>query len=72
MGAVYRPYDKRLGRDVAGEVVYVRNAAPEAQEALRRRFRREAQSAARLRHPNVVTVFDYGTDEKCGLITFSG
>lgn len=38
-------------------MVHVPDASPEAQEALRGRFRLEAQSAARLRHPNVVTVF---------------
>lgn len=43
------------------------NAAPAAQETLRSRFRREGRSAAHLRHPNVVTVFDYGTDDDFGL-----
>ena len=58
MGAVYRARDLRLERDVAvkvvrGELV----ASPEARE----RFRREAQLVARLQHPAIVTVFDYGT-----------
>jgi hypothetical protein len=67
MGVVYRARDERLGRDVAVKVIHVPNAAPEAQETLRGRFRREARSVARLRHPNVVTVFDYGTDDDLGL-----
>ena len=67
MGVVYRARDERLGRDVAVKVIHVPNAAPEAQETLRSRFRREARSAARLRHPNVVTVFDYVTDDDLGL-----
>lgn len=58
MGAVYRARDTRLDRDVAvkvvrGELV----SSSEAQE----RFKREAQLAARLQHPSIVTVFDYGT-----------
>jgi len=58
MGAVYRARDLRLDRDVAvklvrGELV----SSPDAHE----RFKREAQLAARLHHPSVVTVFDYGT-----------
>ncbi len=58
MGAVYRARDLRLDRDVAvkvvrGELV----ASPEARD----RFQREAQLAARLQHPAIVTVFDYGT-----------
>jgi eukaryotic-like serine/threonine-protein kinase len=58
MGAVYRARDVRLDRDVAIKVVRGELlAAPEA----RARFRREAQLVARLHHPGVVSVFDYGT-----------
>jgi hypothetical protein len=58
MGAVYRARDLRLDRDVAVKVVRSELvAAPEAQA----RFRREAQLVARLQHPAIVTVFDYGT-----------
>lgn len=58
MGAVYRARDVRLDRLVALKVV-----RPELlgdQEA-RQRFRREAQIVARLQHPGIVSVFDYGT-----------
>lgn len=58
MGAVFRARDMRLDRDVAIKVV--RADLLEAPDA-RRRFRREAQVVARLQHPGVVAVFDYGT-----------
>ena len=55
MGAVWRARDELLDRDVAvKEIVW-----PERlDEAERRRAIREAQLAARLRHPNVVGVYD--------------
>ena len=58
MGAVYRARDMRLDRLVALKVVRAELLSdPEA----RRRFRREAQIVARLQHPSIVAVFDYGT-----------
>jgi hypothetical protein len=58
MGAVYRARDMRLDRLVALKVVRAELLNdPEA----RRRFRREAQIVARLQHPSIVAVFDYGT-----------
>jgi hypothetical protein len=58
MGAVYRARDMRLDRLVALKVVRVELLGdPEA----RRRFRREAQIVARLQHPSIVAVYDYGT-----------
>jgi tetratricopeptide (TPR) repeat protein/tRNA A-37 threonylcarbamoyl transferase component Bud32 len=69
MGAVYRATDGRLGRDVAVKVITVMGAAdPAARERIRARFRHEAAAAARLpHHPNVVPVYDYGTDPALGL-----
>jgi GAF domain-containing protein len=58
MGAVYRARDMRLDRLVAVKVVRGELVGdPDA----RRRFRREAQIVARLQHPGIVSVFDYGT-----------
>jgi eukaryotic-like serine/threonine-protein kinase len=58
MGAVYRARDMRLDRLVAVKVVRAELIGdPDA----RRRFRREAQIVARLQHPGIVSVFDYGT-----------
>ncbi len=58
MGAVYCAHDMRLERDVAIKVVRAELLSdPDA----RTRFRREAQLVARLQHPGIVSVFDYGT-----------
>ena len=58
MGAVYRARDMRLDRLVALKVVRAELLGdPES----RLRFRREAQIVARLQHPSIVAVYDYGT-----------
>jgi tetratricopeptide (TPR) repeat protein len=69
MGAVYRATDERLGRQVALKVITVPGAGDaEARDRLRARFFREARSAAALpHHPNVVPVYDYGSDEALSL-----
>ncbi|HEX6038273.1 protein kinase domain-containing protein [Longimicrobium sp.] len=69
MGAVYRATDTRLGRPVAVKVITASTGNdPEVRERLRARFKHEAASAARLpKHPNAVTVHDYGTDDDLGL-----
>lgn len=69
MGAVYRALDERLGRLVALKVITVAGSGDaEGRERLRARFFREARSAAALpHHPNVVPVYDYGSDEDVGL-----
>jgi tRNA A-37 threonylcarbamoyl transferase component Bud32 len=58
MGAVYRARDMRLDRLVALKVV--RQELLEHADA-RRRFKREAQIVARLQHPGIVSIFDFGT-----------
>jgi serine/threonine protein kinase len=57
MGAVYEAEDLRLGRSVAVKIMLGRSFGD--RQALRR-FEREAQACARLMHPNIITVFDYG------------
>jgi serine/threonine protein kinase len=55
-GAVYLCYDQELEREVAVKVL--RHLSSD--EASRERFRREAEAAARLRHPNVLQVYGLG------------
>jgi hypothetical protein len=64
MGMVYEAWDPIIARRVAIKTVRLPGATDlEATEALNR-FRREAQAAGRLTHPNIVGVFDYGeTDD---------
>ncbi|HEX9528230.1 MAG TPA: serine/threonine-protein kinase, partial [Streptosporangiaceae bacterium] len=59
MGAVWRARDEMLNRDVAvKEIVWPPQMDQAEREIARRRAVREAQLAARLRHPNVVGVYD--------------
>src|SRR5439155_4533749 len=60
MASVYLAHDEQLGRPVALKLL-AENLS--AEEALRERFVREAQLAARLSHPNVVQVFDSGEQD---------
>jgi serine/threonine protein kinase len=57
MGAVYEATDLRLGRRVA---VKIMTGASFGNQDAQRRFEREARASARLEHPNIITVFDYG------------
>jgi eukaryotic-like serine/threonine-protein kinase len=60
MAAVYLGTDRVLGRRVAVKVLDSRFAGD---TSFVTRFRREAQAAASLNHPNVVSVFDTGSDD---------
>src|ERR1700726_4433351 len=60
MAQVYRARDRQLDRPVALKVLF-----PElsVDRAFVERFRREAQAAANLSHPNIVPVYDWGEDD---------
>jgi len=66
-GAVCRGYDPKLEREVAVKVMTALPGDPGEAARMRGRFYREARAAARLRHPNVVTVHDFGTDPELGI-----
>ncbi|MCM4079080.1 serine/threonine-protein kinase [Paractinoplanes hotanensis] len=57
MSVVWRGFDEVLGRQVAVKVL---PPSTSADPAFRRRLRAEAQAAARLSHPNITNVYDYG------------
>ena len=59
MGVVYRALDTRLNRSVAIKFL----SEELADEAARRRFQREAQTASSLNHPHILTVHDAGEFE---------
>ena len=64
MGEVWRAQDTALERDVAVKLLLEHTAAPDAAE----RFRREAQTAAQLNHPNVVAAYDFGEEDGRGYL----
>jgi serine/threonine-protein kinase len=69
MGAVYLARDPRINRAVALKVIPIEKEFEddELKEA-RLRFFREAESAGRLTHPNIITVYDCGEDKHLAYI----
>ena len=60
MGKVYRAHDERLDRDVAVKVLH----EAVAQDADRlARFEREAKAVAKLAHPNILEIWDFGRED---------
>jgi eukaryotic-like serine/threonine-protein kinase len=63
MSVIWRARDEVLGRDVAVKVLSARQAADPSS---RQRIWAEAQAVARLSHPNIAGVFDYGESAMAG------
>ncbi|MFE0420935.1 protein kinase [Streptomyces sp. NPDC058953] len=64
MASVHLAYDSVLDRQVAIKTLHTELGR---EQSFRERFRREAQSVAKLSHTNIVSVFDTGEDELGGL-----
>src|SRR6185503_1063261 len=60
MGEVFKAHDPLLNRLVAVKTI---SGSAAAESDARKRFLREAQSAARLNHPNIITVFELGEEQ---------
>ncbi|MBU4202707.1 MAG: serine/threonine protein kinase [Acidobacteria bacterium] len=65
MGIVYKAQDPDIDREVAIKTIHF-EAAYEGgeEEEARTRFMREAQAAGKLSHPNIVTIYDVGREER--------
>jgi serine/threonine protein kinase len=67
MGEVYRAHQLNLKRDVAIKVIskeWLQTLEDDVEEIEKglQRFRREVQAMSQIRHPNVLQIFDYGSD----------
>jgi serine/threonine protein kinase len=60
MAIVYKARDTNLDRDVAIKVIRTDIFGPAILKRLLERFKREGQALAKLAHPNIVTVLEYG------------
>ncbi|PKL75995.1 MAG: hypothetical protein CVV27_12530 [Candidatus Melainabacteria bacterium HGW-Melainabacteria-1] len=65
MGVIYLAEDIRLGRQVAiKELVLSRTIQGKDRDDIISRFQREARTTSTLNHPNIVTIFDVGEDQR--------
>jgi serine/threonine-protein kinase len=66
MGKIYRAEQMPLGRPVALKLLRQSQGIAEHDPAFQRRFFLEASLCAKLSHPNIVTIYDYGRIENLG------
>ena len=64
LGDVYLAYDTQLDRDVALKRVRPQEEGEAGTKSLAVDLDREAKTLSKLQHPNIVTIFDVGHDEK--------
>ncbi len=68
MGVVYLCRDPNINRFVAIKTLRLDEVEPDQLEQVKARFFREAQSAGKLSHPNIVTIYDAGEEGPLGYI----
>ena len=71
MGVVYKGFDPDLRHAVAIKVIRRELVEGPGGEPMRQRFKNEAIAGRRLRHPNIVPVYEYGEDEDCSYIVMA-
>jgi tRNA A-37 threonylcarbamoyl transferase component Bud32 len=62
MGVVYEGFDPMIQREVALKTIRPDQLVGAHAKEILERFRREAQAAGRLTHPNIVAIYDFGED----------
>ena len=68
MGVVYQGFDTQIQRAVAIKVLHPHLRDGEHGADLEQRFIQEARAAARCLHPNIVTIFDFGSEKETSFI----
>ena len=68
MGIVYQAHDPLIERTVAIKTISYAGLTPTESEDFEKRFFREAKSAGRLNHPNIVTIHDVGHNDDLAYI----
>ena len=68
MGVVYRAHDPLIERTVAIKTISYAGLSPQEVDDFEQRFFREAKSAGKLNHPNIVTIYDVGHSEELAYI----
>jgi serine/threonine-protein kinase len=68
MAIVYRGIDPVIRRATALKVLRKADLDPAQTQAILERFKREAQAAGSLHHPNIVAIYEYGEDDSCAWI----
>ena len=68
MGTVYFGRDPRINRVVAIKTLALNEFEPDEQQKVKERFFREAETAGRLNHPNIVTIYDVGEEHDLAYI----
>jgi serine/threonine-protein kinase len=66
MGIVYEGFDPMIERTVAIKTIRPEQLNKDQAAEILARFKREAQAAGRLNHPNIVSIYEYGVDADAG------